>query len=169
MLTPVIESRAMASLADRVFNLQLARCETAVNLAVTALTFGDPCSELSDAPYGYAMAQLPASVRALEAQTCALMLQGGVSWDVMAGHYNVSRQSLHRRVSQDADAAMTNAQLAPEVLHQRLHEQLDLLEVWIARVRAHVDADLERAPAVWEARRRSPGWWRDRDRPGDWE
>lgn len=30
-------------------------------------------------------AALRASVRALEAQTCALMLQGGVSWDDVAG------------------------------------------------------------------------------------
>jgi len=159
----------MEPFADRVHNLQLARCESAVGLALTALSFVDPCSELSDAPYGFAMTELPSDVRALEAQTCGLMLQGGVSWDVMAGYYNVSRQSLHRRVSREADAAMTNAQMAPEVAYERLHEQLDLLENWVARVRAHVDVDLEHTPRVWEARRHSPGWWRDHDLRDDWD
>ena len=167
MLTPMLKSPAMASFADRVFNLQLARCETAVGLAVRALKFGDPCSS-SGEPNAYEMAQLHASVRSLEAETCALMLQGGMSWDVMAIQYEVSRQSLHRRVSRDADAAMTDAQIGPRTRNQRLHEELDLLEYWIARVRAHIDVELELAPSVWEARRRSPGWWRH-DRRDDWE
>ena len=160
----------MGSFADRVVNLQLARCESAVELALTALCYVDPCSEISDSPGGFAMAEFRDEVRALEAQTCALMLHGGVSWDVMAAHYNVSRQALHRRLSRDADSAVADAQMAePETRLHRVHEQLNLLDEWITRVRAHVDADLERAPMVWEARRRSPGWWHDANRPDDWD
>lgn len=51
------------------------------------------------------IASLRASLNEIEALTAGILNRSGVSWDVMAGMLDVSRQALNRRLTQRADQA----------------------------------------------------------------
>ncbi|PAU45997.1 hypothetical protein CK936_26470 [Streptomyces albireticuli] len=95
----------------------------------------------------------------VEALASAVLRHGGMSWDAMAGRREVTRQSLHRRLSARSDREAEAAQRYAGLHSSDFYERLERLESMIARLNEDFDEELAHAPAIWEARRKTPGWW----------
>ncbi len=142
---------------DRLRNLLLALSDAALDLANDGVALAHP---REGAALGLVIApSLQGKAAHVEALACAVLRHAGVSWDVMAGRYDVTRQSLHRRLSAAADQVAENAQKFTPGHELSVHQELGLLAGACERLQQSFTPELEAAPEVWEARRKTPGWW----------
>ncbi|MER5810008.1 hypothetical protein ABT143_17780 [Streptomyces sp. NPDC002033] len=147
---------------DRLRNLLVALSNAALELANDGVALAHP---REGAALGLVITPtLQSKVAHVEALACAVLRHSGVSWDAMAGRYDVTRQSLHRRLSASADQVAENAQKLAAGQEMSAYQELGLLVAACQRLGQNFERELERAPESWEARRRTPGWWWE---PGD--
>lgn len=142
---------------ERLKNLLLALADSALDLASSGVALAHPHEgPASSLLIGPGLQDRAARVEAL---ACAVLRYSGVSWDAMAGRYNVTRQSLHRRLSARADEVTDFAQKYADLYEVTVPENLTRLVHATERLAYHYERDLEQAPAVWEERRKTVGWW----------
>ncbi|MGW6212762.1 hypothetical protein [Streptomyces sp. NPDC055109] len=142
---------------ERMRNLLVALANSAVEVAADAVAVADPLHGPSYAiNYGAGMADRSAR---LEALSCAVLRQAGMSWDAMAGRREVSRQSLHRRLSSRSDKEAEHAQKYAWLYEEQIPEELELLLRAVLRLSKSLESSLNGAPSIWKERRRTPGWW----------
>jgi hypothetical protein len=152
-----------SSSQDRIYNLALARSAEALKLATIALMIADPSTEpkYGFIVFGGGSDSLRGTSEQIEAQSCALWRLAGMSWDAIAGYYEVSKQSLHRRMSRQSDLELDRAQVNVEINEQDIEYSLEILSVFSDDILANFYRDLEQFPARWEALRKQHGWWRE--------
>lgn len=142
---------------ERMRNLLVALAHAALELAEDAVAVADPLHGPSYVlNYGSGMAYRSAR---LEALACAVLRQAGMSWDAMAGRREVSRQSLHRRLSSRSDEEAEHAQKFAWMYEEKIPGELERLRGAVSRLSESLGSSLHEAPSVWEQRRRTPGWW----------
>ncbi|GGO86480.1 hypothetical protein [Wenjunlia tyrosinilytica] len=150
---------------DRVRNLLIALSEEALELATSALMLAHPI----DGPaFGLRfIPELSQAARRLEQLTVAALRQSGVSWDVLAERYGVSRQSMHRRLSEDVDRQLEQAQLFPDMNQEHAERLLETASALASFLQESLVDDWEAGPNAADARRRQPqSWWREREADG---
>jgi hypothetical protein len=145
---------------ERLYDLLLARSQTAMELATTFLMWADPCAEMANTVPDWVRTSRH-QLADLEAVNCALLLQAGVSWDALAAQQEVSRQALHRRLAQPVDRLLSEDQSQhSDWREDDLHLDLNLTSRLGRHLRANMMAELARGPDIWSSRRHRPGWWR---------
>jgi hypothetical protein len=150
----------MATSSDRIHNLLLARSVSAISLANTLLSMADPCGAAANRIAPISAYAIREGIREVEAETCALMLKSGVSWDAIATRYQVSRQSLHRRVAFLADERLNRANDSVGYNEGNLHYYLRSAVESAVHLQDSVDAELVEGIDIWNNRRLRHGWWR---------
>ncbi|MFC8095238.1 hypothetical protein [Streptomyces sp. NPDC057301] len=144
---------------ERMRNLLVDRSSTAVTLAIHFSRLADPVSASANSPQYWP--RIRSTLKYLEAVNCAVFRQGGMSWDALASFYGVSKQSVHRRLSPDVDAAVENSQKYVELHEHQLRRDIPTL-VDAADVEAEtLLLDAGHQAKVWSQRRRTPMWWWD--------
>ncbi|MFC6133936.1 hypothetical protein [Streptomyces spororaveus] len=145
---------------DRLRNLLLALSDAALDLANDGVVLAHP---REGSALGLVIApSLRSKAAHVEALACAVLRHAGVSWDAMAGRYDVTRQSLHRRLSAATDQVAQDAQRFAAGHELSVQQELGLLVVACERLQQNFDSALDAAPEAWEARRKTPGWWWER-------
>jgi hypothetical protein len=124
-----------------------------LSIATTALVYADPC-ELNPGLVG--LRALRRELDDLEAASCGLLQMSGVSWDAMASWYQVSRQSLHRRLSPKIDSIL---RLTGSFFEDDLERNRSSAGVFLRHLEDNLDAELGNAPHALKELRRRPGWW----------
>lgn len=147
----------MSDLDERVQSLVLARSATALRLASTLLAIADPCHPLASDPT--ATRNAVANVRHLEALNCALMRYASMSWDTLSAFYEISRQSLHRRLATHTDSALDDAQEYISRNREDIDDTIDQIWSTLDHIVESFWSELEHSSHVWGARRAQPGWW----------
>ncbi|MEU9021632.1 hypothetical protein [Actinomadura sp. NPDC048394] len=138
------------------------RAETALGMASYLLGVADPCEAADPGEIvieAGVIRSLQKDLLQLEALTCALMQDAGMSWDAIASYYGVSRQSLHRRLAAASDKALQQAQDEPAVVEENLREDLGHAVTMVKHLARKIRPEIEQAAQVWRERRRQPGWW----------
>jgi hypothetical protein len=146
---------------ERLQNLVLARAEAALGMASFLLSVADPCQEVD---YNDIVIE-PSAIRnmqddllQLEALTCGLMHDAGMSWDTIASYYEVARQSLHRRLQPPLMMLSRKPSGTPTVVRRRLLESIEMAQATLEHLATSIEADIARSTQVWSDRRRTPGW-----------
>jgi hypothetical protein len=139
-----------------------------MSLAGAFLSMADPSGSMANdlAPWGRGWLQR--DFEEAEALTCALMRYSGASWDSLATHYGVSRQSLHRRMAPLADEYMDQAEEYVDVHRRGLQSDFDLVQDSVRHLEESLWSDLTEGARVWQARRQRPGWWRNPPYTDEW-
>lgn len=143
----------------RLINLLMATSSSGMSLASSSLYLTYPSQPNHPRNAGEFFRGMRSDLDYLEAGTCALMRYSGVSWDVLAAYYGVSRQSLHRRMASRADQMMEEAQGFPDVDRHNFEIELESALRMIDRFKASFDQDLSDAVQIWQTRQKTPGWW----------
>ncbi|MCX4628913.1 hypothetical protein [Streptomyces sp. NBC_01443] len=137
--------------------LLVLRSSTALGVASSLAGLADPTSEIANSPA--ACAELRNEMAVLEAQTCAVLRQGGVSWDALAGFYGVTKQSLHRRLAGRVDQAVVLARDYSALHEEDLRMGLSFLAGANRRLRGGLERKLDTSAELWGQRRKAAGWW----------
>ena len=93
----------------------------------------------------------------METLLIAVLRRSGVSWDVLAQSYGVTRQTLHRRLAAPVDEALKVERNQPVELRQA-EQHTEQLASMAETVFANL-ASLDQAVAVWRQRGAHPRWW----------
>jgi hypothetical protein len=165
MLTSACEDYGMSnSSTRRLTNLLLATSSSGMSLASSSLYLAIPSLPNHPIAVGRYFRQMRSELDELEAGTCALMRYSGVSWDVLATYYGVSRQALYRRMASRADRLMEEAQDSPEIYGYTFDTELQSALGMIGGLKSSFDEDLSNATQIWQARQKKTAWWREGDR-----
>lgn len=166
MLTPVCDHHGMSDTsAERTTRLLLAKLSYGMSLAADSLYLAMPSAPDSPNDVGFRFSMMREHLAELEAATCALMLHSGASWDVLAAHYGVSRQALHRRLASRVDEFMESAQANPDDHRSKFEKSLGFVLDTIGRFESSPDENLTGATEQWQERKKTPTWWYGRRRP----
>ncbi|MFF9605086.1 hypothetical protein ACF1GY_22795 [Streptomyces sp. NPDC014684] len=99
----------------------------------------------------------------MEVLLIAVLRQSGITWEVLAEAYGVTRQSLHRRLAAPVEEAlMARGNQAPEL--QRVEQKTAFVAGTAERVFGDLE-HLDQAVEVWHQRRAQPRWWVDASIP----
>lgn len=147
-------------------NLLINRSRRFLELTTAALAFADPCLLTANHPT-YFPGLTRGAIEQAEASHVALLRFSGVSWDALAGYYEVSRQALHRRLSQTVDNTFEDSARDVEYNVRQINWDVDYLRGSAEHLISSLDLEIyDEGVAVWGARSRQPGWWRNTpDRP----
>lgn len=151
-LTPVRQHAAMPTSTDPVAKLLMARAAAAADIAGRVLSFADPCDIH---PNLRILREIPLLVRAFEATHCGVLQVAGMSWDALAGEYEISRQSLHKRLAPVVDGVLGR----PPVEVRDL--DFEYIETTAGHLRESLNVEAARAPSALRELRKYPHWWHD--------
>lgn len=147
--------------AQRLYNLALAASSAAASLAASSLRLVIPSEFDHPGEVAEYVMEMRADLAALEEYYCALMNYSGVSWDVLATYYGVSRQALHRRVARRAYESIEESQQYPYMHYSDFVENLNIIQRAANFFIDSPDEKISDAVQTWQERRKRAGWWRD--------
>ncbi|MEU3920193.1 hypothetical protein [Streptomyces sp. NPDC029004] len=142
---------------QRMRNLLVARSTSALSLSASFAAIADPTSEFARAPRAWPMVQ--GQIRYLERLTTAVLRQGGVPWDALAGFYGVSKQALHRRLAADVDEVIARSDQYREVHESDLVINHEIFSNAARTTIEVLDRQLDETSQIWASRRRQGRWW----------
>jgi hypothetical protein len=134
---------------------------TAVDVADSAVTISHPV----DGPvFGLRFIQeIVHQQQQMEVLLIAVLRQSGVTWEVLAESYGVTRQSLHRRLAAPVEEALKARGNQSSEL-QRAEEKTAFVAGTAERVFGDL-GHLDQVVEVWRQRRAQPRWWAEASIP----
>jgi hypothetical protein len=140
-------------------DLVLAMSATAASIASAALWLALPFGDDDPSDAAVYLNTMRAKITELEAYYCALMNYSGVSWDVLATYYDVSRQALHRRLSSHVQKGIERARNYPAVHYNDLIRELALIQSAAGSFTESPRQTIADAAQIWQERQEKADWW----------